>query len=383
MCRVCRLALVVAVLACVAAPAGAQVLIAGSATPPELDLTPDQEQYLLDEYWTIARRYLTPESARAVREMAAWTRDRIGKVQSIQYQPERGLPTNLESKAVWDPRILRGGAMLHTEIALEALRQRSGPAFEFHAAIADGWLSLADNRKSTAGSLRARWNAALVLTLIANGESGMAERRLVRVTDQIPGEPAFLLLAGVLKETQASRMLAHGADGRPIDPEEAAAARREALAAAADDFERAANADPGLVEARVRLARVLTLQADDAKAEALLVAVLATDPAPAPSLKYVASLLLGGIRERQGRAADAARLYVEAAQTVPDGQSAYLALANVMYAVNQRDNAATVMDRWFSRGAVGAAADPWWLYPLGLDANPEKGLDDIRTEVRK
>jgi thioredoxin-like negative regulator of GroEL len=273
--------------------------------------------------------------------------------------------------------------MLHTEIALEALRQRSGPAFEFHAAIADGWLSLADNRKSTAGSLRARWNAALVLTLIANGESGMAERRLVRVTDQIPGEPAFLLLAGVLKETQASRMLAHGADGRPIDPEEAAAARREALAAAADDFERAANADPGLVEARVRLARVLTLQADDAKAEALLVAVLATDPAPAPSLKYVASLLLGGIRERQGRAADAARLYVEAAQTVPDGQSAYLALANVMYAVNQRDNAATVMDRWFSRGAVGAAADPWWLYPLGLDANPEKGLDDIRTEVRK
>jgi hypothetical protein len=100
-------------------------------------------------------------------------------------------------------------------------------------------------------------------------------------------------------------------------------------------------------------------------------------------LKYVASMLLGAIRERAGDPGAAARLYVEAAQAVPDGQSAYLALAHVMYAVDQRDDAATVVERLFARGIVGGAADPWWLYPLGLDANPERRLDALRAEVRR
>jgi hypothetical protein len=36
-----------------------------------------------------------------------------------------------------------------------------------------------------------------------------------------------------------------------------------------------------------------------------------------------------------------------------------------------------------ARGIVGGAADPWWLYPLGLDANPERRLDALRAEVRR
>ena len=39
------------------APAIAQVLVAGSRGTPESDLSPEQEQMLLGEYWTVAKRY--------------------------------------------------------------------------------------------------------------------------------------------------------------------------------------------------------------------------------------------------------------------------------------------------------------------------------------
>ena len=35
--------------------AAAQVLLAGTVGTPETDLTPEQEQRLLNEYWTLAR----------------------------------------------------------------------------------------------------------------------------------------------------------------------------------------------------------------------------------------------------------------------------------------------------------------------------------------
>src|SRR5688572_17256301 len=163
-------------------PAMAQVVVAGTIGTPETDLTPEQEQRLLAEYWTVARRYAA-EPARATKEMLAWTRDRVGKVQSIQYQPESATrPDYLEGRAEWKPASLRVAAMLHTDVALEQFRQRNLDEFEFQISIADGWLALADDRKSVPGSLRSRWNVTVARLLLASSLPGLAERHLERIS---------------------------------------------------------------------------------------------------------------------------------------------------------------------------------------------------------
>jgi hypothetical protein len=102
--------------------AGAQVLLAGTVGTPETDLTPEQEQRLLNEYWTLARKYKA-DPLKTVTEFSAWTRDRIGKVQSIQFQPETApRPDYLESKAEWNPAVLRMAAMMHSDLALARSR---------------------------------------------------------------------------------------------------------------------------------------------------------------------------------------------------------------------------------------------------------------------
>jgi Tfp pilus assembly protein PilF len=357
------------------------VIVAGTIGNPETDLTPDQQEHLLGEYWPIARSYITGDPARAIKTMSGWTRDRIGKVQMIQYQPEGALPTGLQSKAEWQPRFLRGAAMLHTDIALAAFRARDGAQFEFHSGIADGWLALADDRKSAAGSLRSRWNVAIARLLLANGETGLAERYLERINERIPNDPAILLVLGTVKETQATRQPVEWSNGKASDATLAVSARDAALNEAMTLLQRASAADASLVEARLRLARLHILKKDDARAEPLLSAILGAQPA-AP-VKYLASLMLGGIRERQKQFDPAARLYVDAVLAVPDGQSAYLALAHIMHAANHRDDAASVLDKLFARRATQLTADPWWMYPLGLDAALEARFGAIRDEIRK
>lgn len=360
---------------------GGGVIVAGTIGNPETDLTPDQQEHLLGEYWPIARSYVTGDPAKAIKTMSSWTRDRIGKVQMIQYQPEGALPTGLQSKAEWQPRFLRGAAMLHTEIALAAFRARDGAQFEFHTGIADGWLALADDRKSAPGSLRSRWNVAIARLLLANGETGLADRYLERINERIPGDPAILLVYGTVKETQATRQRVELTSGRASDATLAVTARDGALNEALTLLQRAATADAALVEARLRLARLYTLKKDDARAEPLLTAILGGQPAP--PIKYLASLLLGGIRERQKQFDPAARLYVDAVLAVPDGQSAYLALAHIMHAANHRADAASVLDKLFARKAAQLTADPWWMYPLGLDGALEARFGAIRDEIRK
>lgn len=365
-----------------AAPVAAQggVIVAGTLGEPEKDLTPEQEQRLLGEYWTVAKRY-SAEPARTITEMSAWTRDRIGKVQSIQYQPEGPRPDYLESRAEWKAETLRVAAMLHSDIALAHFQKRALQDFEFHVAIADGWLALADNRKSAPGSLRSRWNVTIARLLLASGETGLAERHLVRLNERITGDPGILLAYATVKETQAGRLVAEGTESRLDDPARAAKARDAALQSAAAMLDRAMAAEPTLVEARLRRAHVDILMQEGKRAEALLGSILAA--APPPATKYLASLMLGGIRERAGQLEQAARTYVEAILAVPDGQSAYLALSHVMQRMNQPGDAAAVLDRLFGRAITSLAADPWWTYPLGLDLALDARFEEYRALVRK
>ena len=132
----------------------------------------------------------------------------------------------------------------------------------------------------------------------------------------------------------------------------------------------------------MRLAHVHILMGDDATADAILTPIVSR-PLP-PATKYVALLMLGGIpAQRQQQVDTAARGYVDAVLAVPDGQSAYLALAQVMHRAGQAAEAATVLERLFGRAILTPDADPWWIYPLGMDLNFDARLAEYRADVRR
>jgi tetratricopeptide (TPR) repeat protein len=368
-----------AVLA-VAAPAGAQILLSGSSVGPETDLSPEQEQNLLGEYWTAAKRYKT-DPTKTVAEFSAWTRDRQAKVQSIQFQPQKPMPEYIKPRAEWAPETLRLAAMLHSDLGVAALQKRDIPEFEFQMGLADGWFILADNRLTTPGSLRSRWMISVSRLLLTTGDIGLAERMLNRAVERIANDAPLLLAQGTIRETQASRFIADLSGGRLDAPAVASKPRDASLTAAQAAFEKALKLQPGLVEAKLRLAHVFTLKGDDGRAYSLISEVLAAKPPAA--FKYLGLLMGGGVLERTSQFDAAAKSYVEAILAMPDGQSAYVALANILHKSGQKAEAGAVMDRMFARGAVGANADPWWTYPLGLDLSMDKQFEEYRSIVRK
>ena len=362
------------------APAGAQILLSGSSVAPETDLSPEQEQNLLGEYWTAVKRYKF-DPTKTVAEFSAWTRDRQAKAQSIQFQPAKPMPEYIKPRAEWAPETLRLAAMLHSDLGVAALQKRDIPEFEFQMGLADGWFILADNRLSTPGSLRSRWTISVTRLLLVSGDIGIADRMLNRAVERIANDPAILLTQGTVKETQASRFIADLPGGRLDAPAYAAKPRDASLTAAQASLEKALKLQPGLVEAKLRLAHVFAMKGDDAHAYSLITEVLAAKPAPA--FKYLGSLMGGAVLERSRQFDAAAKSYVEAILAMPDGQSAYLALANILHKSGQKAEAGAVMDRMFARGAVGANADPWWTYPLGLDLSMDKQFEEYRSIVRK
>ncbi len=362
------------------APAAGQILLSGSTVAPETDLTPEQEQRLLGEYWGLAKRYKI-DPPKTVTEFSAWTRDRLGKVQSIQFQPAKPLPEYIKSEAEWGPETLRLAAMIHSDLALRAYQKQNVPEFEFQQGLADGWLTLADNRLSAPGSLRSRWTITISRMLLASGDPGIAERILTRANERIGNDAAILLALGTVKETQASRLVAELRGGRLDEPAYASKPRDAALVAAQAAFEKAITLRPSLIEARLRLAHVYAMKGDDARAYSLITEVLAAKPS-AP-MKYLAWLMAGGVLERARQLDAAAKSYVEAIGAMPDGQSAYLALANIFHRSGQTAEAGAVVERLFARGAVGTNADPWWTYPLGLDLSMDRQFEEYRNAVRK
>ena len=363
-----------------AKPATAQILLSGSSVPAETDLSPEQEQNLLGEYWAIAKRYKL-DPTKTVAQFAAWTRDRQAKVQSIQFQPQKPMPEYIKPRAEWAPETLRLAAMVHSDLGVAALQKRDIPEFEFQMGLADGWFILADNRLTTPGSLRSRWTVSVTRLLLASGDIGIADRMLNRAVERIANDPGILLIQGTVKETQASRFIADLSGGRLDAPASAVKPRDSSLIQAQTALEKALKLQPGLVEAKLRLAHVFAMKGDDAHAYSLITEVLAAKPSPA--FKYLASLMGGAVLERTSQFDAAAKSYVEAILAMPDGQSAYVALANILHKSGQKAEAGAVMDRMFARGVVGANADPWWTYPLGLDLSMDKQFEEYRSIVRK
>ena len=152
------------------------------------------------------------------------------------------------------------------------------------------------------------------------------------------------------------------------------------LKVAESAYRKALTAQPDLVEARLRLGRVLTFRGDIDDALRELDALRSIDDA---GFRYLAQLFAGDALERAGRAPAAEQRYIAAFAALPEGQSARLALAHLRHAAGARAAAAEAATAAALDRRGGETVDPWFWYSRGLTWRAGRLLSSLREQVRR
>jgi tetratricopeptide (TPR) repeat protein len=140
-------------------------------------------------------------------------------------------------------------------------------------------------------------------------------------------------------------------------------------------------ADPALVEASLRLGRVLTqLQRPDEALPHLRKAIAsATDRA----ITYYAHLFMGDAMQAMGQLDEARHQYENAIAIFQDSQAARLALGFVLRSLGDRAAARTAIDPTLAPNTRGPDDDPWWEYYDGDAGQMERLLAELRAPFVK
>jgi tetratricopeptide (TPR) repeat protein len=143
-------------------------------------------------------------------------------------------------------------------------------------------------------------------------------------------------------------------------------------------YRRALAIDPSLVEARVRLARLLDQRQRHGEAAAELKTVLSGNPSG--TVAYYAHLFAGRTAQAMGQTNEAARHYRDAAALFPDAQSALLASSQLALLDADVPAALAPVQRLGARSAA-FTADPWWQYHLGAGRHADELLKALWARV--
>jgi Tetratricopeptide repeat len=131
-------------------------------------------------------------------------------------------------------------------------------------------------------------------------------------------------------------------------------------------------------EAHLRLAHITLRLADREDALAHLDDVI--ESTRDPNLAYMAYLLTGVIRDRQGRAAEAVAAYRAALDVVPRAQSATALLSARLFTEGHQAEAIAIVQQFFNGGT--APPDPWRTYRLGDYRLYPLYIAQLRAELR-
>jgi tetratricopeptide (TPR) repeat protein len=145
-------------------------------------------------------------------------------------------------------------------------------------------------------------------------------------------------------------------------------------------YRRALAGQPDLVEARVRLGRVLTLRGAIDESLRVLGAIGAGEDAES---RYLARLFEGEALERSGKVAEAEQRYFAAFAAVPRAQSARLALARLRHLNGQRAEAAAAVRATADDRGAAEDTDPWFWYTRGLLWRAPEYLQGLRAAVER
>jgi tetratricopeptide (TPR) repeat protein len=298
-------------------------------------------------------------------------------------------------------RILKKGALLHTDIALLELEkgdyQHRPEGIEATGLFADGRVVFQPQQRSwqfarqlidliprsqPQDDVARQWYIATTAHMQSRRLLGYAGQNLKRGLDRFPSDDKLLFYAGVLHETWASPV-----NQNPELPRGASVSygsRDSELRSARQYFEKALEKNPGFAEARLRLGRVTGLQGNHKKAIAELqnAAAIITDP----QLSYYASLYLGYEFTMVVRGQEAREQYQRAAMLYPNAQSPLLALSQLALDNDDTEGALRALQRVFGLQIKDRwNDDPWWVYDLAhvrdaaaLVAEMQKKLGELQ-----
>jgi tetratricopeptide (TPR) repeat protein len=202
-----------------------------------------------------------------------------------------------------------------------------------------------------------------------------------------PRDPSLLLAAGVAAEARAFFTLAPAPPTLGLTP--ASARKREALKAelrdlresARQSFEEALSADPSLIEARLRLGRVLWRLGRPEPARAAFEGLLEKH-AEAPQ-QYLAHLFLGRILEDRGELGAAEEHYRAALALQPLSEIAAVAVSHARLLQGDVEGARDLLSAGLEAVRKRRDFDPWMPYLLPQSPEGEAIMAELRQSVSR
>jgi tetratricopeptide (TPR) repeat protein len=292
---------------------------------------------------------------------------------------EREVRGALAPSSGWLWEDIRAAALLHTEAGLRAQKNKDSRGAEFHITLAQKLLDRVVELSRPQKDFAIRWYAVVPRLLRTFGGGGLGQRLETYGESKWGHDPARASYTrGLGFEATAAR------EGVIPEPGESSvftgSTRIEAyLVPAAEAFADALKQDPGLHGASLHLGRVRLLQGQRAEAATLFRGALDdVDPAVA----YLAALFLGSLEERNERYDAAEKLYRDAVRRIPWGQSAPLALSELLSRTGREKEARDTLAAHFTFVGSGII-DPLWTYTALPSDELGTRFDLLRMEVWK
>jgi tetratricopeptide (TPR) repeat protein len=330
--------------------------------------------------------------------------DRAGAVQAIGRLSEgdlrRGL-NRLRDAARSEPArcpgcagaiSLRAALMLHTDRMLaerstDAGGRRGGACNTSPQAEAAQQVEQLLAREADTRDVARRWTVAMALQSLGDGCLLEALRHADAGLASFKNDPALLIASGRVHETIATRALQSlGAGTNPMEVPgplrqgSGALDRHGQLSLARSSFEKALEGGADLLEARLRLGRVLSLLGKPEEARATLEPLLeGSRPA---WLLYLAHLFLGQLGELDGDQDGAERHYRAAVEADPNGQVAAVALSHELLLAGDPAGSRAVLSRSLVLGE-SRSGDYYWGYKLDAAERANIWFADLREASRQ
>jgi tetratricopeptide (TPR) repeat protein len=289
-------------------------------------------------------------------------------------------------------RVLKQGAILHTDIAVLELkakgRRNTGRSV---AAFYDGRVyalprqlhwefarRLIDSvSPSPAEDPMARqWYIATTAHMQSLRLFAYARRNIENALELFPSDDRVLFYAGVLHETWAMPLSQNIL--LPPRGQLPYGSKKSELKQAKKFYQKSLKANPNSAETHLRLGRVLGLLGDHHQAVAEL--QLAVEATKDPQLLYYTTLYLGHEYVMISRSGDARDQYERAAMLYPDAQSPLFGLSHLAYSGGDVEEAFLAIQRVLSLPVSDSLTnDPWWTY----DRYPLRDADALVADLQE
>lgn len=287
-------------------------------------------------------------------------------------------------------RILKQGALLHTDIALLGLETKGNlNTSEPIAVIDDGRVAvlprkmhwefarrLIDSVSSSPSKdpIVRQWYIATTAHLLSRRLLAYARQNLENALKIFPSDDRILFYAGVLHETWASPSNQNIL--LPPIVQMARGSKESELKRAREFFQKSIEANPNSPETHLRLGRVLGLLGNHHQAVSELQKAAAS--IKDQQLLYYALLNLGYEFSMLSRRSEAREQYERAATLYPTAQSPLFAMSHLANSGGDAEGAFLPIQRVFQLPRTDSwKDDPWWTY----DVSPARNADALVAEL--